>query len=503
MSVFSRLFLAAVVLSASTTGQGAWNRASSKHFIIYSQQKPEQLRAFAEKLERFDQATRIVLKMADPTVGDGNRVTIFVLDDVAAIQKLYGRGDKFIYGFYVGRFTGPIAFTPRRADERETGGLKAESVFFHEYGHHLMFQDFAAPYPNWYVEGFAEFLSTPKFGDDGSVTVGIAPPHRAYGLFSGEGLTTQQVLESQPAKMNESERESIYGRGWLLTHYLYFEPTRRGQLVRYFNNLGKGQAMAAAAADAFGDSKQLDREMAKYVARPRLTALTVAGSALKIGRIDVSPLGTGGGEALPWRMISKRGVNPAQAQSVVAKLRPIAARQPGDVLVQVSLAEAEYDVGDHKASLVAADAALKIDPRSVEALVYKGRAHAALAAKKVAGSSFALARDAYLAANKIDPEDPEPLFLYFQSFPAEGRAPTANAISALHYASNLSPNDDGLRFNSALAWLYDKKLAEARLDLLPVAYNPHGGEAAATARAAIDRIDVKDGKGAIAAITKN
>ena len=76
-------------------------------------------------------------------------------------------------------------------------------------------------------------------------------------------------------------------------------------------------------------------------------------------------------------MMSKRGVNPAQAQSVVAKLRSVAARQPGDVLVQVSLAEAEYDVGDHNASLVAADAALKIDPRSVEALVYKGRAHAA------------------------------------------------------------------------------------------------------------------------------
>lgn len=494
--------MAVLSLASAHPAQAAWQKAATRHFIIYSEQKPTELRAFAERLERFDQAARNMLGMADPRIGDGNRLTIYVLDSVAAVQKLKDPNNKFLYGFYEGRYTGPGAFTPRKTDEGGRGGLKADSVLFHEYGHHLMFQNFDKPYPNWYVEGFAELLSTPVFGKDGSVMISTSPVHRAYGLFSGHGLTSRQVLESQPAKLSPAQRESIYGRGWLLVHYLTFEPSRSGQLSTYIANLSKGQPAAAAAVDAFGDLKQLDRELNKYVLRRRLAAMSIASGAINTGPIEVAPVSAGGSEAMPWRIMSKRGVNPTTAATVVGKLRPIGARYPDDPLVQVALAEAEFDAGAPKAALAAANAVLRAEPRNVEGLIYKGRALIEMARKDKGTGSFAEGRETYLAANKIDTEDPEPLYLYFQSYLHEGKRPSANAIAALHYASVLSPQDQGLRMSSALAWLNEAKLDEARADLLPIAYDPHDGDLGASARSAIEKIDAKDGKAGISALLK-
>jgi hypothetical protein len=79
--------------------------------------------------------------------------------------------------------------------------------------------------------------------------------------------------------------------------------------------------------------------------------------------------------------------------------------------------------------------------------------------------------------------------------------PTANGIAALHYASDLAPQDLGLRMQSAYQYLRDGKLADARKALAPVAYDPHGGAHATMARAAIDRIDASDAKGAEKAMT--
>jgi hypothetical protein len=49
---------------------------------------------------------------------------------------------------------------------------------------------------------------------------------------------------------------------------------------------------------------------------------------------------------------------------------------------------------------------------------------------------------------------------------------------------------------SAGQYLVDGKFKEARAALVPVAYNPHGEEAAVQAKKIIDRIDAGDADGA-------
>jgi Flp pilus assembly protein TadD len=502
MSALFRVIAAALAIGASTSVHAAWHKASSKHFVIYSEQKPEQLRAFAAKLERFDQAVRKVRGSSDPPMGDGNRLTVFVVKSVSTVQRLYRDDSGSVYGFYVPRYSGSVAFVPARADEDRRGGLNATTVFFHEYSHHMMFQEANIPFPNWFIEGFAELFSTAKFEKDNSVILGTSPAHRAYGLIGSEGLTSREMLEEQPAKLNGTERESLYSKGWLLTHYLTFEPTRKGQLGSFLTKLTAGQEMGPAARDAFGDLKQLDRELNSYVRRRSLSAVAIPGDALNVGSIDITPLSTGANEVMQWRLMSKRGVNKKEAEMVAGNVRTIAARHPNDPLVQVSLAEAEFDAGNFKEALAAANSAAKIDPKRVEALAFKGRALAELAMKDEKSADFSAARNAFLAANKLDPEDPEPLFLFFDSFRQEGKAPTRNAVSALHYASVLAPQDSMVRTTSAMAFLNDNKLEEARRELLPIAFNPHGGKSAENARAAIKRLDAKDRDGAFEALAR-
>jgi hypothetical protein len=489
--------LCAALLSAGVAqpAWSAWHKASTKHFIIYSDQDPDKLRAYAARLEKFDQAVRHARGTSDYTIGDGNRLTIFVIQNTAAIQRLVGDRSKSIAGFYIGRASGPFAVVPRSTNDNE---LTSDVVFFHEYSHHMMLQELDRPYPKWLVEGFAEFMSTASFEKDGSVVLGRPANHRALGLFYTDGMPLEALLAGNYEKLTDEQFESIYGRGWLLTHYLYFDEKRKGQLTAYIQAIAAGTPALDAAYKAFGDLQALDRDLNNYMRQRRVSALSVFSNVFKPVAVDVQPLTPGAVEVLPLRIESKLGVDEKTAEPLAAKVRRLQAKYPGDSLVEVTLAEAELDSGHPEASEAAADRALAADPKNTEAMIYKGRAIGARAAAMNTPDPklFAESRKWFLQANKLDAEDPEPLFEFYKSFLDEGVAPTKNAIAALHYASNLAPQDISVRMNSAMQHLRDRNLKTARNTLVPIAFNPHEGEAATIARAMITRIDAGDVAGA-------
>jgi hypothetical protein len=497
--------LAAVIaLSTATVGEAAWQRASSTHFVIYADENPTDLRSFSEKLERFDKAARTVLHKPDPPIGDGNRLTVFVMRGDGDIQRLMHDKTGTVRGFYIPRATGSVAFVPRRSGSGGQWDLDADTVFFHEYSHHLMMQDLDAPAPPWLVEGFAEFMSTAQFEKDGSVGFGYVPKHRAYNLVLGAKLPIDKILEGSMPKAGTALHESLYARGWLLTHYLTFEPSRHGQLQNYIDGIARGVAPLQSARAAFGDLKQLDRELDKYIERPKLMMIKVSTAALNIGPIDVEPLSAGAAAVIPLRAQSKRGVDNRTAEPLAVQVRAVEARYPGDELVERTLAEAELDAGHPDAAEAAADRALKANPRATEAMIYKGRAVAARAAKLEGASrhaGFEEARQLFIAANKLDTEDPEPLMMFYGTFIMEGVKPTANAIAALHYASDLAPQDKALRMSSAARYLADGQIKEAKRALTPVAYDPHGDELAKVARATIEKINAGEAPTELAGAT--
>lgn len=184
---------ALAALAWAVPAPAAWYRASSEHFLIYSEDKPETVRQFAENLERFDGAVRAVRGMDDLPLSQGNRLTIFRMHDPADIQRLVNDRSASVQGFYKGRASGSIAFVSRgepsnARSENYIGSnisyrvpntnLGENTILLHEYSHHLMMQDLRVPYPEWLVEGFAEFMSTAQFEKDGSVGLGLPATHR-------------------------------------------------------------------------------------------------------------------------------------------------------------------------------------------------------------------------------------------------------------------------------------------------------------------------------------
>jgi tetratricopeptide (TPR) repeat protein len=487
---------AAVLFAASGT-QAAWYAAKSRHFVIYADDNPKNLEAFATKLERFDQAARVAMHTDDPEVGNGNRLTVFVLPKASDVRAIVGDKTGFFEGYYTGRVNGSLAYIPK--DALKSSDDNSDAILFHEYTHHLMMQDLKRPYPEWYVEGFAEFLSTPKFGRDGSVTLGRAVQGRAWGLFNGPKMPVQTLFGGLQPDMTNEQRDVFYGRGWLLTHYLTMDPHRAGQMVRFVEGLTHGEAQADAARQAFGDLDQLDKDLDAYRRKP-LLQFTIAGSNIHVGQIDVTPLSAGAAEVITARAQVKYGTKGQASEGLAAQVRAVESRFPGDEIVESTLAEAELDAGHAQAAEAAADRALKADSRNVEATVEKARAIMERA-KDVDGADrhnlFEQARALLIAANKIDTEDPEPLYEYYWAFLKEGRRPTENAIAALHYASDLAPQDLGVRMSSAFAYLEEGKLKDARSTLTVVAYSPHAADVGQMAQRMIRDIDAGDGKAAL------
>lgn len=361
--MWSRLLALIAMVSAATAADAEWLKARSRHFIIYSDTREAELREMAIRLERFDGAVRKLYGMSDPDEVAANPLTIYVATSASEVERLAGRAD--VAGFYQPRATGAIAFTPRRGRGDGPGALNPQIVLFHEYGHHLLLGAGAAAMPAWYSEGAAELVATARV-EPGFVQFGHAANHRAAGLLHYHELPLTTLFA--PAKpLQGQELDQLYGRGWLLTHYVTFNAERAPQMVKYLRAFASGTPPLEAAQHSFGDLKQLDRELDKYV-RGRLWGITFKDADLPAVKVDLRPLTAGERALIGMRMISERGVNDKTAPPLYA--RALKAGVPADdAVAQGWLAEMAYDAKQDAEAEAAADRALAADPRSMQALL--------------------------------------------------------------------------------------------------------------------------------------
>jgi tetratricopeptide (TPR) repeat protein len=479
MRLLNFLGATALALAAAAPTSAAWHQATSKHFVIYGDMPESELRDYATKLEKFDAAARLIRSMKDPTVGDGNRVQVLVVSSMLEVNRLYGQADAGVGGYYVGSVNGPFIVTPqkiRRLNTR-TDRIDPEVVFFHEYTHHLQLQSTQRPMPQWLTEGFAEFLGNPIFGEDGSVGIGAPAKDRAAQLIKGRWAPMADLLEGNAFRLGQAGFGiQNYAQGWLLNHYLAFEPSRKGQIEKYVSGIENGQNALDAARAAFGDLGVLESELRAYLKRKSLPFLKIDSTKLTVPPVTITAMSAGADEVMPLRLHVKTGYASVSTGYVLGKVRDIAKRYPNDLIVLRTLAEAEFDSKNYDEAIAAAEAVLKLDPRSTEGLIYKGRGILAKAKKANDPAQFAEARKQFLAANRLDPEDPEALFLYYRTYRAANVAAPKSAVEALHYASILAPRDFGPAVQLVTEHLRQNNLKGAADALRPLAYLPHAGQ---------------------------
>lgn len=491
-----RILLLGLLFLLPVKAHAAWMEASSAHFVVYADTDQKNLRRFSEQLERYDAAMALITGLERDTPSPSNRVTVYVVGSVAKMQQIYGLPDKArVGGFYIPRAGGSVAIIPTVGGGTAEGDQLDYSMvtLLHEYAHHFLLSRSGFPTPRWLGEGSADFFASASFGSDGGMVLGRPSLYREAQLLFSRDVTTNDLFDSEGYERRRGkgmQDDAYYGKAWLLYHYLAFEPKRKGQLATYAKELIAGKSALDAARAAFGDFKVLESELDKYQMRTRLTAIGIKPTALKIGLVTIRALGGGEAAAMPVRIRSRRGVDsPAKAKAILADARAVAAKFPKDPAVLSTLTEALVDTENYDEAIATADTALAVDPNNVDILVQKGKAMFARAGKANDPKAFRDARAPFLAANKIEHDHPLPLVYFYLTYVRAGLKPTPNAVDALKKASELAPFDLGLRMMMAMQELRDGERAAARLNLLPVAYNPHGEAMAAKAKEMIARID--------------
>lgn len=463
---------------APATARAEWWEARTGHFIVYSEGKSSEAKAFVERLERFDGALRVLQKMPpSQPVPDAAKVVVYRFGDTADIGNLAGA--QGVAGFYIPRAAYAVAFSPARdyrnpgtktrADERTE--LAPETVLFHEYTHHFMLRNFSAAYPSWYVEGFAEVNATIELRPDGSFLVGKPANHRSFELFQMAQLNVKRLLDP---KFEYDSIENIvqkYSLGWLTTHYLTFSKPRAGQLNQYLKAVGAGEDSLTAAQRIFGDLNKLNSELQRYKSS-NLPAAEVIPPNYTPPQVTLRRLGSDEERFIQQRIRLSRGVTRKQARDMAPGLIQAAAAAPNSLPIQLLAAEVGLDSRNFAAASTAADRALVLDPKSVEALIFKARA--LIEAPTGEASRFSEARKLLARARNIDKDDPRPLIEFYQSYRKAGGEIPEKAAVALEEAFPLAAQDGAYRMLMARQLLEENRPVPARQVLAPLAFSFDG-----------------------------
>jgi len=491
-----RFVVLASILFVAAPAHAEWWEARTDHFIIYSQDNERATRKFAVDLERYDNALRSLQSIEFKPLQDWQKVTIYRLGDFDEMGRLAHTSG--IGGFYKWSLL-PVEFTPVRtmkqlgsitARKRDTRtDMDARSVLFHEYAHHFMFEYFPAGYPSWYVEAFAETLSTIDLHDDGSFHVGNPPQWRTGDLFGGMLTSTPQSLLASTARPDGEDQYSYYSVGWLMNHYLTFEPTRKGQLQTYLKLVDEGVPSGDAARKTFGNLDTLAAEIARYKNKGRLYGADVRPANSATPNVTMRRMGPDEEAVLPIRVRSKAGVTRDEAGGIAGDARGAAQRYPNSLPAQLELYEAEFDAEHLDAAEAAADRALQVNPASIDALIDKGQV--LLEKGKKDKQYLPQARTFFARAYNIDPHHPAPLLYNYLTYWYSGQAIPESAAMGLEQAYLVARHNPELRLVLARQLLSEKKGELARDILLPLALAPHESKGQKNLHAVIDLIDAK------------
>jgi tetratricopeptide (TPR) repeat protein len=455
----------------------------------------------AVKLERLDQALRLFrgMPITGEEVPDNSKVTIYQFGKTKDIGRLIDADG--VAGFFIPRASGSVAFVPLEEEgqrpSRSSPGtrdqvefynydLPPEEVLFHEYTHYFMFQHAPAAYPFWYIEGLAELFGAIELVENG-FNLGDVPESRR-GLIQRFDVEYEMLFDP-PERVSYIDVLLGYAHGWLATSYLSFEPTRQGQLANYLQLINAGRESIEAAREAFGDLKQLEKELNDY-RKERARGISVQFPALSQPDITVRQLSADESARMELHVQQNAGVTETKARRLLPDARELAAQYPNSVPVLLTALEAEFDTDNLMEAQQMAERVLAIDPESVTGTLYLARV--ALKHAEQQPAYLAVARNHFISANQLDSKNPEALAGYYRTFALAGETPPEDALIALENAYFHAPFDNDIRFTLAHLLLTENRDSEAVLLLSPIVNSPHASKMVRKYRDLVAKLEAGD-----------
>lgn len=470
-----------------------WSRVESDHFVITSDGPAGKAESYAQQVEAF-RYVALMLLGADPVgTRTQSKFDIYLLRNQAQIRKVRPNFSDRVAGVYFPCDEGSLAYAALQDNWARDGSDEGLMILLHEYSHHLMFQSSPAYYPSWYVEGFAEYMST-AFIDDGQVSLGYPQPGRMRTLAQDRWMKFEKVLS--PLALNSGDKahdqrdvDNFYAQSWLLTHYMLNDSERTKRFNAYFARVGAGEDPVAAFEPSTGiPMSSLERVLKRYL--EALPVITVRSKDIPNAIPKAQALPEETQEWLLNASLLRTCMAKAQGETVLAQLRTLASA-PAGVSADLRLARdrAEILFGDAKAAIDDLQAHAANDEGSFDAHYLMGRA-LFLQAQGLQGDArvdlLSQAKQQFLKAYRLRKFDAANL--YFLSYTLPGGGSNVNVVNAARGAHSLAPGIDSYAIHEALVDLQADQRDRALQALTPLVSNAHDQKRAEQMRAAVAAI---------------
>jgi tetratricopeptide (TPR) repeat protein len=260
--------LAVACLGCATRSQKApWIEVRTQHLELFAALPESRASELAGELELLRSVVEVLTgsRIVDPPVP----LRVFLVPDNIAYRSL---GPRYTAGFFLPTMRNGNIVALTRPGYMNS----ALRVLQHEYVHWLVENRDAYPYPRWYNEGFAQFLST-VYREGDVVKIGRAPVARVKVFDSGAWLGLERLMSARSfAGWKGNEVSTFYAQSWALVHYLNFgQPAGRSlrqQMGRYLKLFREGVPADRAVSEGFGVGiEALEAELRAYVSAAQFT----------------------------------------------------------------------------------------------------------------------------------------------------------------------------------------------------------------------------------------
>ncbi len=288
------LLLATTVADAKSVDERKWILVESENFAIHSSLSEKKTVSLMKYLE----ALRGVFAQPGPATDDLSQkpTVIFVLGQ---------RSDYRALGFPEN--TAGIFMPELRQNFiviRNNGNTQESQVILHEYVHFIMQATSRFPYPKWWSEGFAEYVSSSRLSKK-EFSIGLPLKIRLNWLHNSDWLRWEDVINPvNYADYNRKHVSQFYAQSWLLVHFLHNRKDRSRGIGESWDivlqETQSGSEPVAAFEKGFGLTiEELQSEITSYYRKGRyrywkvpaqeaLTDLDVSVSRISQNQIQIS-----------------------------------------------------------------------------------------------------------------------------------------------------------------------------------------------------------------------
>jgi tetratricopeptide (TPR) repeat protein len=300
--MFPRILPSSVLLAVLLTTWPAaardksepWLQVSTPHFVVVTNGNEKQGRHVADQFERMRSVFHTAFPKAQLDLGSPIVVIAVKEDkDFRALEPeaYLAKGSLKLGGLFL-----------RAPDKNyvlmrlEAEGEHPYSIIYHEYTHLIMTK--AVEFlPLWLNEGLAEFYQNTEIREKETI---LGEPSRDDIIWLRQNrllpLQTLLTVDATSPYYHEENKGSIfYAESWALTHYLQIDDFQhnRQRVGDYLKLMSQHVDSVTAATQAFGDLKQLQDQLERYIRQAAFTDLKLkATTEVDDSAFKIQPLPT-------------------------------------------------------------------------------------------------------------------------------------------------------------------------------------------------------------------